>query len=56
MLEESVDKLQDIEVHGARAATSLLFVAEVNLAVFYFDDTAVGDSDAEDVRGQVFQA
>jgi len=52
VLEEPAEKLQDVEVGGAWACTARFPGGEGDGAVCEAHDTAMGDGDAEDRRGQ----
>jgi hypothetical protein len=52
VLEEPAEKLHDVEVGGAWACTAGFTVGEGDGTVFQAHDTAVGDSDPEDIRGK----
>ncbi len=56
MLQEASDKLHDIEGQGSQSVTVRFAVTDKNDPIFDLDDTRIGDSDSEDVRGQVLQA
>jgi len=53
VLEEPAEKLHDVEMGGAWACTAHFTVGEGDRAVREADETAVGDGDLEDIRGQV---
>ena len=53
MLEEPADTFHDVKVRGAEAGTAHFPVGEGDRAVREADETAVGDGDLEDIRGQV---
>ena len=53
VLEEPAEKLHDVEVGGAWACTAHFPVGEGDRAVLERDDAAVGDSDLEDIGGEV---
>jgi hypothetical protein len=55
VLEEATDELFGVESRGSEGAGVGGAIAEGDLAVGQFENAAVADSDAEDVRGQVFQ-
>jgi hypothetical protein len=55
MLEKASHKLHDIQGHGAPPVAFRFFILEENLVIFHLEDTAVGDSDFEDVWREVFQ-
>jgi len=52
--QESPDELHHPQAHGSPSAALWLLIAERHPAVLHFDDTAVGDGHAEDIRGEVF--
>lgn len=51
-LEESADKLDDVELGGAEACTAHFTIGDGDGAVFEAHDPAVGDSDPEDRGGE----
>jgi hypothetical protein len=53
MLEEPADELERSECHGSPSVGVGLFVTEEYGIVFYLQDSVVGDSDAEDIGGEV---
>ena len=53
VLEEPAGKLHDVEVGGAWARTAGFTGGEGDGAVFEAHDTAVGESDPEDIGGEV---
>lgn len=53
MLEEPAEKLHDVEVGGAEACTAHFPVGERDGAIREAHETVVGDSDLEDIRGEV---
>ena len=53
VLEEATDELFGVESRGSEGAGVGGAIAEGDLAVGQFENAAVADSDAEDVRGQV---
>ena len=54
MLEEPAEKLHGIEVGGSWACTARLTIGESDGAVRERDDAVIGDSDPEDIGGEVF--
>jgi len=55
MLEESADKLDGVQVHGAEACTAHFPVGEGDCAIVQAYDTAVGASDLKNIRGKVLE-
>jgi hypothetical protein len=55
MLQEPADTLSGIEVGGSWACTARFTIGESNDAVLERDDAAIGDSDPEDIGGEVFE-
>jgi hypothetical protein len=53
VLEESADKLESVEMSRAWTGTAGFTVGEGDGAVCEAHDTSVGDSDPEDIRGEV---
>jgi hypothetical protein len=53
MLEEPADKLHGVEVGGSGACTARFTVGESDGAVLKRDDAAIGDSNPEDIGGEV---
>ena len=53
VLKEPAKKLHAVEVGGAEAGTTHLPVSEGDRAVREADETVIGDSDLEDIRGEV---
>ena len=53
MLEEPAEKLLDVEVGSAWAGTAHFTVGEGDRAICEADKTLVGDSDLEDIGGEV---
>lgn len=56
MLEKTPQEFHCIENHGAPSVTSAFLVAEEDLTALHFHDAAVGNSDLENIGGQVFDA
>ena len=56
MLQEAADELHDFEGKDSWAFAVRFAIANEHGAVLDFHDTRVGDSDFEDVGGQVFEA
>jgi len=55
VLEEPADKLDGVEVGGTLPSAAGFAVGEGDGAVFERDDSAIGDGDLEDIRGEVFE-
>jgi hypothetical protein len=55
VLEEPADQLDGVEVGGTPPSAAGFAVGEGDGAVFERDDSAIGDGDLEDLRGEVFE-
>lgn len=55
MLEETAHEFHDIQCRGADPLAVRFFVVEEDLAFVDLDDAAVGDGDAEEIGGEVFE-
>ena len=56
VLQEATDELLGGQATCFAVAAGAVAVAKGDLAVLEFEDTVVGESDAEDIRGQVLQS
>ena len=55
MLEEPAEKFDGIELGNTLPGTSRFTIRKGHDAVLEGDDTAIGDSDPEDIGGEVFK-